>query len=67
KGKKNKDENKDGDRGDRDKGPAMKVSFEIKLDVITEDLLIRKKQFRKLLAGYREQLAKYQLELKRAP
>ncbi|KAJ3285562.1 hypothetical protein HDU79_007243 [Rhizoclosmatium sp. JEL0117] len=67
KGKKNKDENKDGDRGDRDKGPTMKVSFEIKLDVITEDLLIRKKQFRKLLAGYREQLAKYQLELKRAP
>ncbi|KAI8618986.1 hypothetical protein BC830DRAFT_1106287 [Chytriomyces sp. MP71] len=67
KGKKSKDEDKDKDKGDKERGPALKVNEAIKITVITEDLLTRQQQFRKIKALYQEQLEKYLAELKKAP
>ncbi|KAJ3027296.1 UNVERIFIED_CONTAM: hypothetical protein HDU68_004083 [Siphonaria sp. JEL0065] len=69
KSKKNKKSSKDDekDRKDAEKAPALKVTDSTKIQVITEDLLVRKKQYRKALQLHQEQLAKYQAELKKAP
>ncbi|KAI9352719.1 hypothetical protein BDR26DRAFT_849746 [Obelidium mucronatum] len=63
--KKSKDEEKD--RKDADRAPALKVTNTTKIQIITEDLLARKKQYRNALLVHQEQLAKYIAELKKAP
>ncbi|KAJ3016693.1 UNVERIFIED_CONTAM: hypothetical protein HDU68_012086 [Siphonaria sp. JEL0065] len=67
--KKNKKSSKEEekDRKDSEKAPALKVTDSTKIQVITEDLLSRKKQYRKALQLHQDQLAKYLAELKKAP
>ncbi|KAJ3142640.1 hypothetical protein HK100_011930 [Physocladia obscura] len=67
KGKKSKDDEKEKDKGDREKAVAVKVTESIKISVLTDDLLMRKKMYRKLLTAYREQLNRYHEEKKKLP
>ncbi|KAJ3249422.1 hypothetical protein HDU78_003208 [Chytriomyces hyalinus] len=67
KGKKPKEDEKDKEKGDKEKGPVLKVSEAVRVNLVTEDLLVRKKAFRKTQDAHREQMAKYAADLKKVP